>query len=381
MRPADLGFRVLVSDPAIKVWHHGWPRSIVPRPSILAMCSVEGLPPFPHPADFYRSFVFDEGPDSVNGYLYTLRGATLLSAVPDPVPIALSAAEWLADDASRVVTVKQRIVDAIGLEPFVVADKWSLRDDVVANREIILVVIDPATMDGGATRSGDVQIDGLTLASEVSFLGSRVGLMTACHEILHQWGAVDVYGADDLNLGLSLMGSTASGVLDDRNFAMLDPWHRMALGVTRPTLIDIHEEPWGDVDLLAATFGVFAPAILFYDSHRGVQDFFLVELRLQTPRNGMKTFDRGVPEGFVVWQVSVGSDLMPYIVPSLTVAGGEDYSINALGSDGLTRGSHQTWGNQTVPELPYLDGSPSRLQMNFHRLAGEPFGRVTWFRP
>ena len=355
------------------------------RPAVLFVAHQQGKPPIAHTDAYYETFYFDiTDANSLAGVFEEWRAAPK-RLLPGPLPhISISAADLLLaanKDTMHlyVANVLEKLVRQVGTQPFRALDASSDADGAIRNREILFICVDSGSNTSGMNRHGRyTHPDGFLIESDVAFISHESGLMTACHELLHSWGGVDIYGTGGFNSGLSLLAVTDSGVPDDRNFALPDPWHRMAWGLTRPKAIDIDAAPTGEVFLDAATFGRDWPAVLFWDSSRGSRDCFLVELRTQMMRNGRRTLDRGVPQGFVVWQVSVNQDRLPYDV-SAVGAKGADKSVNSQGKPSLQRGSIATWASgDTTPPLTWIDQTPSTLRLSFKLNKDRVSGSVSW---
>jgi len=350
------------------------------RPALLVLVDVDGQDPIFHPPSYYQTFFFNRRSNRSAANALDQLGAGLAALRSDPVRIRLTADENVNNLSRRATTIIDKVIDEIGADQLAMATRlMGDGDNVVETDEIALIVIDTGSADSGANRSAKhVQDRNLRIDARISFMGHRVGLMTAVHELLHDFGAKDIYGADQgRNLWLSTMASSSFGTNDDRRMVLPDPWHRSQLGLTRPRLIDVRSYPSGSIVLPAPSLDIANSALLFWDPRKGPRHQYFVEYRTNAMVQGSVTLDNNVPEGFLIWQVGLDRDMEPYQVNSLTTSAGTDSSINHIAKDGV-RGGQATFSNgDNVGPLIWIDGTNSGLHLSFKQV-DRLHGEISW---
>jgi hypothetical protein len=225
----------------------------------------------------------------------------------------------------------------------------------------------------GATRSVNAPAsDPISLRNIGSACGGRASFVSVCHELSHQLGTVDLYGATGLNQDCTLMCATIYPNFDDRRSFYPDAWHRMVLGWIEPQIVPMSAPASFDLSA-AATSAPGQVAVLLYEPSHGTSEYFLLEYRTPNPVGG-NHYDADVAsEGLAIWHVILDENKMPTEIQSLTKPTGTDKSVflegpAPAGSRGFSRGANQLWPAGTTPELLWLDGTPTKM-----RLAVQPF--------
>jgi M6 family metalloprotease-like protein len=228
--------------------------------------------------------------------------------------------------------------------------------------------------DGAGTRyAGAVQLSSsLQIAGGAySSAGEDVSLSSATHELSHQLGTIDLYGAAGLNFEATLMSATIYGQPDVRRAYHLDPWHKMRLGWVRPFVAAI-TDAGGSRVIRGPTVGGGAitddrrPTLLFdparYDVAARTGEFFIVEWRERAGVAGTP-YDQDVPDtGIYVWQCKTDASGNPLIIPH--TGGGIDASVNLFGAPSGVRGGTQAWkaADGTIT-LRYIDGTDAGIRL------------------
>jgi hypothetical protein len=244
--------------------------------------------------------------------------------------------------------------------------------------EVLVLALDNLGGRGGqtgGTAPDPVAIGGNhSWAGKVSGLGVASGVASMCHELLHQFGTKDLYGAGlSRNAGSTTMAAVPADP-DDR--VRLDPWHELQFGVLTPQVADLTAA--GSLRIEHAGGDPGNRAVLLVDPSRRFEGF-LIQLRIgpQDP------IDRQGPDGWCVWQVTVeGGTAERQLLPSQTQAGGWDASINLLAAPGLERGGggpNRGWPSGSVtPELHWWNGQETGIRLAFTTDASGISGTVTW---
>ena len=277
-----------------------------------------------HTRSYYDRLFFGIPPNlSINRYFiensfgaFGLQKAGLIGPIRDPRTLACAhrSASCPGDGRSFLTSYAEALL-LPGMEgvDFSVWDTDS--DGRVTDDELLLVFVsaydDPGYSVGGINRNfpggcADTLAGGVQLCSTLALVGDGTNLGTIAHEMSHSLGTEDIYGAGYRNNGkLSLMAATKSGVEDDHEYYHLDPWHKIALGWLRPTIVPIAPGTKEIRRVLQAppSDGFTARSLLLYDPNRGPNEFFLVEYRNAGVDGGI-SFDRNAyANGIVVWLV------------------------------------------------------------------------------
>jgi hypothetical protein len=338
------------------------------RPTLVVIGQPPGGQALGHPPQYYEDFFFNVRRPNSYAWVMESYGAAPIRLITGQIPIIdLTLAEAQLDMVPRAAAIMKRVVDLVGLSTFQHVDDAGKNDDIVTTVELLLVCIDTYSSDLAATRHFTYDAGGVKFDGQVSYVGHQASLMSICHEVLHQWGAVDLYGDGSKNFFLTSMAATIFGVPDDLRSVDLDPWHRMQFGLTTPVVVDFATQGSGSEAFPSVATDRKNSAVLFWDSRRGKQDFFMVELRQPTPG----TVDSDVPDGFAVWVVQVDANGSP-VGPGNGIPG-----VAALGKD-LGQGTGAMWqGGDQTPALGWGDGSISALSLKFERSAADK-GTVSW---
>jgi M6 family metalloprotease-like protein len=179
------------------------------------------------------------------------------------------------------------------------------RDGKITDKELHILVI-VSRPEGQAHGGNAIPIPGQNVVFEGrdAVVGEDPYFATRNHELMHQLGAIDLYGpwggCYPVNGGLTLMSGGARG----REGSLgLDPWHKMLFGWTEPRLMMVGQS--GTAELAAYHLGRSAEPLrsrplLIFDPRKGASEFFMLEYR--TPyRLG---YDHDVASsGLVIWHI------------------------------------------------------------------------------
>lgn len=347
------------------------------RPTVVVLVDKDGGTPLANGADFYDSYFFDPTqPDSVGATMAGM-GAGLRQLLPVQ-RIRLTASESMLNATQRAPVIVDRLIDQVGERAILEASRTlGDGDATVETNEISIVVVDDGDQSN-ASRRGFYSSRRLRVDCRVAFIGHQASLTLAAHELLHDWGTHDIYGADRRNWRLSLMAGSRGGI-DDRQMWLPDPWHRTQLGLTRPFLVDMSRQRSGTVQVASPASDIANSAVLFWDSSRGRRSQIYAEFRSSSPLDGVATLDRNVIDGFVVWQANLDRRMSPFETASLTVPTGTDKSVYSMDREGV-RGGNKNWrdGDTTGP-LTWLGGDSTGLRLSF-RSTGLHTSTISWAR-
>ncbi|HKQ37624.1 MAG TPA: hypothetical protein VJ063_06060, partial [Verrucomicrobiae bacterium] len=251
-------------------------------------------------------------------------------------------------------------------------------DGAVTSDEITyaVVVATRADSDGGANRRvAPFTVPGSTARVQLNtgaLFPDTVSFTTMTHELTHQLGATDLYGACCLSCSLTLMsGTVGAGTSVTFN---LDPWHRMRLGWAEPRIFNLRNpgaSAW--LQTLAETTNPLAaeksPVLLYdpahYDLVNRVGEFFMLEYRTHSYRSN--SHDLNIPsDGLALWHIKNNSSGGWEIIPSTCPGGGIDPSVFTIGAPNTNRGGSLLWTAANGQFSPrWLDGSnvPIRLSV------------------
>ncbi len=200
----------------------------------------------------------------------------------------------------------------------------------------------------------------IQICAKLALAGHRSSLIAKVHELSHSLGTIDLYGNYNLSANLSLMGGSQNiREFDDMQLFHLDPWHKMALGWHRPTILSLRE-PHMNIPLHAKASDNPYNSYILYDPAHGNREFFMVEFRTpnETSATGVNRtiYDTAVPgTGVVIWHVNLGNDLKPLNLqePPQHIPG-----VFALGANLDKFDTHRVWGpNTETPPLRWTDGT------------------------
>jgi len=238
-------------------------------------------------------------------------------------------------------------------------------DHVVTGDELSVSVLDSLSLAGGGwgqfgPMSGPVDVGDSTHPMKVDLwtaLDTEYGSFSLIsHELLHQLGAVDIYGdAARMSSGLSAMTSSRLGTDSNRDMTTfeVDAWHKVRLGWVTPRVVPVTSVASCDIDYASwSRAGTNAP-ILFFDPRRGVNEYYLMEFRA----NGAPDSSITPTGGVAVWHVRTDAGFRPYDVASGYSPTGTDKSVWTVGTDG-TRGGASLWKAANGEfSLKWSDGS------------------------
>jgi hypothetical protein len=166
------------------------------------------------------------------------------------------------------------------------------------------------------------------------------------------------------------MAGTIFGVPDDRRSVDLDPWHRMQFGLTGPQVIDFATQGSGTVNIPSVASNREYSAVLFWNSRKGKQEYFLVELREPTPG----TVYCDVSNGFAIWAVQVDANGNPES-PGAGIPG-----VAAIGKTTGLGGSDLWQGGDRTPLLTRIGDASPILSLEFAR-PNRGVGTISWSTP
>jgi M6 family metalloprotease-like protein len=182
-------------------------------------------------------------------------------------------------------------------------------DGKITDKELHILVI-VSRPEGQAHAGNAIAIPGQNVVFEGrdAVVGEGGSFATSNHELMHQIGAIDLYGPWGgcyyVNRGLTLMSGGAGGGVDSERIFGLDPWHKMLFGWTEPRLVAVGDT--GTAQLAAYHLGpsvepLRSRPLLIFDPRKGASEFFILEYR--TPyRLG---YDRNVASsGLIIWHIA-----------------------------------------------------------------------------
>jgi M6 family metalloprotease-like protein len=176
------------------------------------------------------------------------------------------------------------------------------------------------------TASGRCAVYGATAG-----VAENASLTLVAHELSHQLGTADIYGACEcMSAGMSVM-SNSNPAGDNATFH-LDPFTKIRLGWEQPRVYALRD-PGGSARLLAAQghSGAAREPVLLYDPRRGPTEYFLLEYRSRTPGGYDADMFSATP-GLAVWYVKTDTNGNPLTTPSHYVPGKEDVTDWIVGS-------------------------------------------------
>lgn len=250
------------------------------------------------------------------------------------------------------------------------------RDGVVTGNEFRLWVVEMQTAraEWGQMRNpaGRFRPTGATV--DVDCLQSYVGedwyRHTLAHEMMHQFGAIDLYGHDSSrSAALTLM----SGEYDTLQY--LDPWHRLRLGWLGARIYEMGGTPFTQVlrmpeSQIPSVLSERSPVLLYdparYDVASRSGEFFMVEFRNQV--SPVARYDRGgvfaSAPGLALWQVKTDAAGNLVQLPAEGGASGVDASCQHLAPPAYARGDRDLWTDAHGTIQPrYVDGAPANVKI------------------
>jgi M6 family metalloprotease-like protein len=286
------------------------------RPLLVVLVEYPGISfRAPHTRDFYdRLFFGTSNPADLNVAAYTRdisSGAFMWTKLGAGVvgPIRYPAGAPMTAPAIRAKAIE--LAGAAGWR----SDGLDINGDgQISGGELGVVVISAAPAPSVGAQTGPMASSCTTpigsakpVCMQVSAVGEGVSLATATHELAHQLGAYDVYGAAfRLNRNVSVMAATIARDEDDRQVFHLDPWHKLRLGWIKPRIYAI-TDPGASARLGTIAGRLNSEPVILYDPRRGRHEFFILEYR--TPSVGLYDANLGDWRGGVaIWQVKTEGD-------------------------------------------------------------------------
>lgn len=293
-----------------------------------------------HSVEYYNNLVFGPSYPNFNSYVREVsRGKMYVyPAVRQVTSTGVVAIKEVPRDPVSTYGERIRTAAIIKASRTVNFDKFDRNGDgrITDDELTVLIVISQPTGVLGAANRGTLPgcivpgPNGYQNRNNTKEVCLRIGSMsenesfgTMAHEIVHSWGAHDMYDPFCWNRGLTLMSCTG-GIVDlVRDAAHLDPWHKMNFGWVKPRIIDV-AAPFSCSALRSPISGQWTSPdhepILLYDSRRGTNEYFLLEHRDPTPTRalrgrGRRSYDMdmnfapgNLARGLAVWQVRVDDD-------------------------------------------------------------------------
>ena len=217
-------------------------------------------------------------------------------------------------------------------------------------------------------------------------VGNKTGFDTVTHELLHLYGAKDLYGAGfRMSLGMTVMGATVGALalptvnpvnpaIDGHRFFHLDPWHKLKFGWFMPSdatgdliTIDPSMIP-RTVDLFPASKPMDYNPIVFYDPARGEHEYFIMEYRRP---EGADEDVVGNGNGVAIWYVNTDENHMSFDLPTASGNPGQgDASVYHYGAPPSQRiGGNQVWKeDHGIVTLAWRDGTDTGLRFRVDRI-------------
>ncbi|MDR7476070.1 MAG: hypothetical protein QN175_13845 [Armatimonadota bacterium] len=301
------------------------------RRLLVILATYPGHPAFRLSRKEYDDLIFNflRQQPSVNGYvLNNSSGRFLWTRAGEGIvgPLAMS-----TDDAGLRLEDRMLRVEAAAVRSGFNFGQFDANcDGQVTSEELGILIISLRTSPPAAARRGGSAGLRLRLTPRVCFsrgAGSQAAIScgvsqveqnasftTMVHELTHQLGAIDLYGAHCLNSRVSLMSCTGDGPLDSYH---LDPWHKLQLGWSEPRIYSLRSS--GSVLLPAANLArADAPAIL-YDPVRGPQEFFILEYRSRANSGGLVYDGQVSGNGLAIWHVLQDPAKQPVLIPDWSI--------------------------------------------------------------
>jgi M6 family metalloprotease-like protein len=335
------------------------------RPLVTILASFAGKPAFRDDAKtYYDQLVYNTFKKSVNGYYLVNSNGRFnwVRAGEGTIgPLYFPAADANLPERQRFARIKE----ALFRSGFNVAEFDDNRDGKVTTDELAILIIENAGERGAAMRSTDppgVKPSGATVSldSNIAAAGHRASMMSMAHELSHLLGTIDLYGSNDLNQALTLMGATIYNADDDMRTYHLDAWHKMQLGWSEPRIYSMGSS--GSVVLPAANrVKPDAPVILF-DPARGTKEYFMLEYRAAANVRGLHYDENVADSGLVIWLVKQDGSKLPVQIPGMN--GNYDYAMYAAGAPDFVRGGEIAWrSGATTPALSWQGGGSTGVRL------------------
>ena len=371
---------------------------------------VGAVQPLAHDAAYYNQFVFNplNLPRSVNGYYeenshgrfyWTKAGA----GVYGPYTFASSQFDFESEHPGKALGRLNLALQAVAGSGFKFAPYDTNHDGKVTRDELTIVVVDNVTgVKGDANRAPfpasftppgeNVTVEAVPMIT----VGDTISFMSFVHELMHQLGAVELYGTDaNRNYGYSTMSSTIMPNKDDLQTWHQDPWDKLILGWIEPDIYSLDTE--GSATISAAQGANGNHGVILYSPAHGAKEYFLLEFRSSNLKPnpgydanvnfaGVNGNPASAGSGLVIWHVKTsglgGEQLDPDlpVVAANNASGVQLKTVFMNGSPNFDWGDGGVWpiGRVQFP-LKWIDGTGSDFMAKVESIS--PDGKsmnVSW---
>lgn len=211
------------------------------RPLLVVLVQKDANTPLAHNSAWYTTRIFGPAFPNIPGYFstlskgkFTFSKASVVSVV-DRTDAAFTARAYgslspTGNDPKRLRDLM--LADDAG---FSFAAYDTNGDGKVTGSELAVLAIDNYSPGSGQTGAPGcvTHPSGVQVCTNVSLAGHQSDFANYAHELSHQLGTIDAYGANCNSYLETLMSCTvvgANGPLDATNLYNIDPWHRGQLG-------------------------------------------------------------------------------------------------------------------------------------------------------
>jgi M6 family metalloprotease-like protein len=260
----------------------------------------------------------------------------------------------------------------------------------VTSSELGVIIVDNHSNLAGQADGGSPALTLACASAPAGRLGTLVvghkfSLTLVAHELLHLYGAEDVYGpwglGVNLNNKVSLLGPHEM-VNDGKEVWHPDPWHKMRLGWAEPRLYDITSAV-PPIELVAPGAEDPTGAAILYSPQKAPHEYFMLEFRNPNQRRGR--YDRNVAStGIAIWHVVTdpGFSLRRFAWPTnnttapanmlwlegVRPATGGTLRFGQVHED-FERGGNTLWaGGRMTPPLRWIDGTLVGIRLCVRRI-------------
>ena len=300
-------------------------------------------------------------------------------------PLTLSAADAALDLGPRRPKIVQLVRDG-GLFDF---GRYDLsRDCTITSSELGVIIVDNHSDLAGQADGGSPAL-ALACATAPSgrlgtlVVGHQFSVTLVAHELLHLYGAQDVYGPWRPSVGLNFMVSLMAGheqVNNGKQVWHLDPWHKMRLGWAEPRLYDVTTAV-PPIELVAPGAEDPTGAAILYSPQKAPHEYFILEFRNPNQRRGR--YDRNVAStGIAIWHVVTdpGFTLRQWTWPTTDAPANMLWLEGVPPASGITprfgqliedfqRGGNTLWaGGRMTPPLRWIDDTLVGIRLCVRRI-------------
>ena len=365
------------------------------RPLLAIFVNFQGQDPLPFPITTYSNLVFNtsETP-SMNGYYQACSDGGFSLARGGAIMLTLPASQNFSVYSNTYppfirdgVYSSNIIAQAMSSGRFDFASYDANHDGNISPDElsIMIIVSDVGWTFGGSRTSPTVSVPGINYTwgsgandphPNVALLGRQAPFTVWCEETEETWGALDIYGPDQLCLSMTL--SPQSCTYDTSSligaYYYLDPWNRMELGWCQPRIYSL--TAGGKATISAAQAGDPTSPIILYDPAQGPGEFFILEYRTSINSVYGPGYDQDAGNdesdpasyGLVIWHVQQNTSTHSYnfvTSPSGVTNTPANWSEN---SPNLIPGDIPVlWGgNSTTPNLKWINGTQTLTTIHVH---------------